>query len=154
MTRYQIVEAKAYHCGQMARILRDEHKKALSILEVNTHKELRACFDESTFRKAWLIDGRLAAVGGVTGPALSSDGTVWLAMSQEAHKHPREILRESRRQLREISLVKNSLLTLILLRDETSFRFATHLGFHVSPLKTEVFDAALMTYETREAISA
>jgi hypothetical protein len=76
MPKFEIVEAKAWHCGAMSRALRLEHQKAVAMIGLNSHRELRGMFDESIFRKAWLIDGRLAAVGGVTGPALSSYGIV------------------------------------------------------------------------------
>ena len=77
-----------------------------------------------------MIDGRLGGLGGVTGPAASAFGMVWLALSIEATRYPLAIIKEARRQLEEIMVVKRSLATLILDGDEASMRFAVFLGFH------------------------
>ena len=53
-------------------------------------------------RKAWLIDGKLSALGGVTGSKMSSTGFVWLALSSAAMKYPIQIVKTARAQLDEI----------------------------------------------------
>lgn len=126
---FQIVEARAYHCGAMVRMLRAEHQRAIARLGVNAHRELRQRFDSSSFRRAWLIDGKLAALGGVTGSQLSSEGYVWLALSGLATRYPLEVVRETRRQLAALMVVKRSLVTSIIASDETSKRFAIFMGF-------------------------
>src|ERR1035437_6577661 len=129
MPRFEIVEAKAWHCGAMSRILRLEHQKAVAMIGLNSHREIRAAFGDSIFRKAWLIDGKLAALGGVTGPAISPFGMVWLTFSNAAMKYPMAIIKETRRQISEIMLVKRLLGCTIAECDETSERFAIFLGF-------------------------
>lgn len=129
MTNFTIIEAKAFHCGQMVRLLRLEHQKAVAMIGINSHRELRARFDESSFRKAWLIDGKLAAVGGVSGTMLSGYGMVWLALSNRAMKYPLAIVKEAKRQLSEIMQTKTFLATSILEGDVAAERFAVFLGF-------------------------
>jgi hypothetical protein len=129
MPKFEIVEAKSWHCGAMSRRLRLEHQKAVAMIGLNSHRELRAMFDDSTFRKAWLIDGRLAAVGGVTGPALSSWGLVWLAFTNEATKYPKAMTKEARRQIDLIMQTKHHLISSIIEGDQASERFAIFLGF-------------------------
>jgi hypothetical protein len=99
------------------------------MIGLNSHRELRAMFDDSTFRKAWLIDGHLAAVGGVTGPALSSYGIVWLAFTNAATKYPMAMIKEARRQIQLIMQIKRVLVSSILEGDDASERFAIFLGF-------------------------
>lgn len=132
MIDFTIVEGKAHHCGQMVRMLRHEHDSALSVMGINLHRELRGQFDASCYRRAWLIDGRLAALGGVVGSQLAAYGFVWLAISEEARRYPVAMIKEGRRQLDEIMQVKRELLTTILNGDEAAKRFAIFLGFHVS----------------------
>ena len=127
--RFEIIEARAYHCGQMARILRHEHQKAVAMIGIDSHRELRGRFDDSSFRKAWLIDGKLAALGGVTGSLLSTVGYIWLAFSNEAMRYPIQIVKESRLQIAEIMTVKTTIYTTILDGDEASKRFAIFVGF-------------------------
>jgi hypothetical protein len=127
--RFAIIEARAHFCGQMARALRHEHKAAVMGLHAHCHRELRARFDRSDWTRAWMVDGRLAALGGVCGSLLSPTGYVWLAFSESALRHPVAIVRETKRQLDEIMITKRELLTLILHEDARSMRFAEFLGF-------------------------
>ncbi len=129
MPRFEIVEAKPWHCGAMVRLLRREHQKAVAMVGLNSHRELRAAFDDSIFRKAWLLDGKLAALGGVTGPAISSYGLIWLALTNEATKYPMAVIKEARRQIAEIMRTKRLLISSILEGDKASERFAIFLGF-------------------------
>lgn len=131
MVKFEIIEAKPFHCGQMSRLLRKEHHNALVRLDVNVHKEMRAMFDASSFRKAWLIDSELAAVGGVAGSALESSGYVWVALSEKARKYPIQIVKEARRQLAIIMQTKRELISTVIPADEAATRLAVFLGFHV-----------------------
>lgn len=128
MTTFRIIDAKPWHCGRMARLLRSEHAQAIAMIGIDSHRELRDKFDQSSFRRAWLIDGDLAGLGAVTGDALSAVGFVWLALSNKAMKYPVAIVKEARRQLDEIMEVKRELVTTILDGDESSKRFAAFLG--------------------------
>jgi hypothetical protein len=128
-TRFEIIEAKPWHCGAMTRMLRLEHQKAVAMIGIDSHRELRGRFDDSTFRRAWMIDGKLAALGGVTGSRLSSIGYIWLAFSSASTKYPIEMVKESRRQMAAIMTVKRRIYTTILDGDTAAKRFAIFLGF-------------------------
>lgn len=132
MPEFSIIPARPWHCGQMVRLLRHEHRNAIARLGVDSHRELRHRFETSAFRRAWLIDGRLAALGGVTGGTLCATGFLWLALSETARRYPVAIVKEARRQLAEIMLVKRELATTILDGDAAAQRLAIFLGFHVA----------------------
>lgn len=129
MTDFSVIEAKPYHCGAMVRRLRSEQLHAVRALGLDPHRELCARFEESSFRRAWLIDGRLAGLGGTTGSWLSTGGFVWLAIAQRATRHPKALVREARRQLAELMATRQSLSTTVLKGDSAAQRFALHLGF-------------------------
>lgn len=129
MTDYQIVEGKLHHCGQMARALRLRYRHEFEALGLNVHRELRAEFSQSYFCRAWLVDGKLAALGGVSGTQLSSAGKVWLALAQDVTKRHFAIVREAMRQLDDIMQSKTVLTARILPGDEAARRFARFLGF-------------------------
>jgi hypothetical protein len=131
-TRFQIIQAKPFHCGQMVRVLRREHKAAWAEFGVDPHRELRERFAASYMCRAWLIDGKLAALGGVVGTALAPVGYVWLTLSELALQHRIAAAREARRQLAEIMIVKRELAILILPQDKSAMRLAIFLGFHVA----------------------
>ncbi len=129
MPLFTLTEAKPYHCGQMIRLLRKSHKNALIALGVDQHRQLRTCFDGSAMRKAWLIDGKLAGLGGVLGTQLSSAGYIWLAVSEQATKYPVTMVKTARAQLSEIMQTKRLLIATIFEDDKPSARFAEAMGF-------------------------
>ncbi len=131
MTTFKVTEMRAHHCGQIVRRLRAEHRDALMRVGRDAHLELRATFDASSYRRSWFVDGRLAAVGGVTGPSLAATAYAWMAITQEATRHPFALLREIRRELDAVMMVKRELAVTIIGGDEAAKRLAVFLGFHV-----------------------
>ena len=99
------------------------------MIGLDNHRELRAAFDESSFRRAWLIDGKLAGIGGVCGPAASAYGMIWVAFSKEATRYPLQIIKLMRAHLAELMETHNVLFCTIVDGDEASARFAIFLGF-------------------------
>lgn len=145
MTIFHIIEAQPYHCGQMARILRDEHLAAMPHLgRIQIHRALRSAFDASAYRRAWTIDGRLAGLGGVTGTLMNRQGRIWLALSQEATRHPVAVTREAARQISHLWEGYEGLTTNLLASDFTARRFAGWLGFRegAAPEAQCLFSAA------------
>ena len=116
----------------MARLLRTEHHHAILRAGANVHRELRQCFEDSSFRRAWLIDGHLAALGGVRAPSMCAHGYVWLALTNQAARHPVAVVREAKRQLASIMVTKRELATTLIDGDDAARRFAVFLGFHVA----------------------
>jgi hypothetical protein len=127
--KFEVIEGKERHCGQISRLLRVGHREVVARFGVDTHRELRARFDDSAFRRAWMIDGQLAALGGVTGPILASTGFLWLAVSNKAMEYPVAMVREARKQLDQICVIKHEIVTTLMDGDEESKRFAVFLGF-------------------------
>lgn len=129
---FQVIEAKPFMCGRMARLLRLEHQEGALRIGLDAHRGLRTTFDKSYYRKAWLIDEDLAALGGVQGTIMSPSGFIWLALSQKATRYPIAIVKEARRQLDEIMKTKLELHTTIIGGDEAAKRLVAFLGFHVA----------------------
>jgi hypothetical protein len=125
----ELIPARLWHCGQMARALRQEHRAAVLGLGLDPHAKLRMAYDETVAPKALLIDGELAAIGGVAGAPLAPCGHIWLALSQRATSHPLAIVREAKAQIASAMTLKRELATTIVLDDETSIRCAAVLGF-------------------------
>lgn len=146
------VEAKAYHCGQLARTLRAEHREILDHMQIPTHRELREAFEASSIRRAWLIDGRLAAMAGVTGPAATSDGVLWMAITDEMTTHPMAVGRRALAFVKAVMRVKRRLSTSILDGDKAGIAFAYFLGFMVDGREPiNGVPAMQMSYSERKA---
>lgn len=131
MPSFEIIPAKPWHCGIIARKARAEHRAAVSALGIDLHRELAARFADTLEPKAWLIDGRVAALGGVLGTGLCAGGYVWLAITDEAAKHPLALVREAKRQLDQVMSIRRELATVLLPTDKAALRLAAYLGFHV-----------------------
>ena len=125
-----VVEAKIYHCGRMARLLRQEHDYHLRRCGVDLHRELRNNFNNSTWCRAGFVDGRLVGLGGVMGSELDWAGFVWLALSQEVRNHPISAARVLRGLLSEIMGTRRELATIVIPEDDAALRLAVFMGFH------------------------
>lgn len=132
MSTFETIEAKPYHVGRILRRLRTEHRVAMTGLSNNLHREFAQIFNTSSFRRAWLVDGELMAVGGVTGTLLSGEGYIWLAMADQAKHYPVAIIKEARHQLALLMATRQEVSTTILCNDKTAQRFARFLGFKTS----------------------
>lgn len=128
----EVVEARRYHCGQIVRRMRATQRDTIERAGVDPHREVVRLFNISCIRRAWLVDHRLMALGGVTGTLLSEMGFLWLIMSEDARRYPLAIVKEARRQLDEIMETMQEVTTTISLDDADAVRLATFLGFHIS----------------------
>jgi len=130
MSRFEAIDPKLWHCGQILHHLRLEHRIAVSRMGVNGHHELHNLFDQSMFKRAWALDGKLAGIAGITGSAISPLGFVWLTITDAATRYPVSIIRETRQFLDDAMIVKRELATTILSGDDAAKRLAIFLGFH------------------------
>ena len=129
MPKFEIVEAKLHHCGQMARMLRRDQRDPLLKAGVPIHRALRAQLEASSYRRAWLIDGRLAALGGVHGTLAAPDGIVWMALAEDALRYRKAIVAETKRQIAVIMATRWRIAGSTLWFDWRAAEFAAFLGF-------------------------
>lgn len=133
MPEFAVIDAEPHMIGRMVRGLRLAHTAALEGLGIDrheTHRQLRALFGQSSFRRAWTVNGKLAAIGGVTGMLASDRGFIWLALTEEAVRYPVAMVKEARRQLSEIMATRMEVATTLISNDHAAMRFAGALGFH------------------------
>jgi len=131
-----IVDGKPWHCGEIARRLRKGHREVLDGMKVRTHRELRQAFDGSIWCKSWFREDRLMAMAGITGTVGSAEGSVWLALSDEATKHPIALVKAVLGHMDEMFTTKRRLTTIVLKDDREGVQFAYFLGFKVEQAVT------------------
>lgn len=129
MPIFEAIEPKAYHCGQMARIVRKEQAIGMIELGANPHRQLKMCFEGSPMRWAYARDGRLVGLGGIMSTLASAHGHLWMAVSNSAIDRPVAMIKEIRKLLREILAVKREIFTIVIKSDPASVRFAEFFGF-------------------------
>jgi hypothetical protein len=125
----KIVPAMPWDCGQMVRKVRPEHRNAIRRLGMDPHRELRWAYDNSAEAFTWIINGQIAAIGGVVGTLASSSGRIWLALSDVAARHPLAVAREAKRQIARFLGTREELVTTLIEEDAKSIKFAYCLGF-------------------------
>lgn len=128
-SRLTIAEAQIWHCGLVARRMRRAHIEGFDRAGTFPHRELRAIFNLSAFRKVATLDGQIIAMGGVSGTLATSIGFIWLALTEEATKHPVSLMREAKNQVQALMRTHGRLETMVLEDDDAAMRFAVRLGF-------------------------
>lgn len=129
----EIRDTKGSDIGRFVRRIRRGHELSLHYKGINIHRELRNNYLASYLCRVAFLKGEPFAIWGCAASILSPWGLVWLVLTELGTKHPLLAIKETRRQLDEMMLTKGALVTLIGDGDEAAFRFATFLGFHVSP---------------------
>jgi len=133
MTRLEERPGKLWHVGQMARRLRHSHAVLLSGAGLSVHQSLRFAFNQSLLTSAFFVDEKLAALVGISGTLLDSEGTVWLALDQEiSDAHPMIVARAALRFVDHALQLRRSLVTNMIEADRKSVAFAYFLGFSVA----------------------
>lgn len=130
MIVYSTALAKPWHCGALARKVRDEQIEIAIGLNRNAHRDIRSCFDNSGFVRSLVTpDGRVVGMGGVLGSLVSPEGTIWAVVSKEAASNPRLLTSHAVRTLTYLRTVKRRLYAAPFAADKASVRFAEWLGF-------------------------
>lgn len=127
------VTPKRYHCGQLARTMRHEHA---AIIEANphikAHRNIVQFFERSTLVRAWTMDGKIAALAGVTGSMMDRDGIAWLILSQDAEAHPVAVGREALKFMDWARITKREIYIVVMADDRKAIDFAYFLDFQAN----------------------
>src|SRR5580704_14238562 len=112
MPRFETIPAKRSHCSQIACLMRDDHREAIIALGLDPYREVVEAFNMTPNPTAWLIDGELAALGGVAGPPLLCPlGLAWLVVAEHTVRFPRALVKEIKRQLDVVQRLHPTLVT-------------------------------------------
>jgi hypothetical protein len=132
MARFKVTTAKRSDCGQIACLMRYDHREAVIALGLDPYHEVVEAFDETPHPMAWMIDGELGAVGGAAGPpGLCPIAITWVVIAEHATRFPRALVREIKHQLDIAHEVYPLLVSPLCPADKKSLRFAAFLGFAV-----------------------
>jgi len=125
-----VVDAKTWHCGQMVRQLRAEDRDGALACGVDAHHELRRRLDASAIARAVLIDGRLAALGGLIGTILARESWVWLVVAPWAiRRNARALGRLAVIYVGSFMQLRHGLYATIFAGDIKAARLVEFLGF-------------------------
>ena len=132
MPHFETIPAKRSHCSQMACRMRDDHREAIIGLGLDPFQEIAMAFDQTPNPTAWLINNKLAALGGVAGPPLLCPlGFAWLVVAEHAIRFRHPFVKVVKQQLDAVQKLHPILVTPLCPADKKSLRFAAFLGFAV-----------------------
>lgn len=131
MTDFQIIPADRHHCREIVNLIRSEERELTLTLGLDPLRLYEDAFDNTAHPKAWMIDGDLAAIGGVSGPLLSVFGFIWLALAARASKYRIAIVKEARHQIEMARAERRILITSLTPGDIKAERLAYFLGFEI-----------------------
>jgi hypothetical protein len=130
MTKYEVIDAKPHHVGAILRRMRSGNKAALLSIGVNLHRDLSLVFGDSYFCKAWLADGKLAAVCGLMGMSAESSVHVWVVFSEDAViNHAKMVAKEGKRIIEYALGFHREIVTTVPFGDQAAMRYARYCGF-------------------------
>ncbi|MFZ0207637.1 MAG: hypothetical protein WAL59_16320 [Roseiarcus sp.] len=92
---------RIHHCGLMGRRMRKVHRDILASGGVSPYRELMLMFGQSSLRRSAFFEGRIVAMGGITGSWLVTHDVAWLVLAEEFRNHPITIVRHAKRLLKQ-----------------------------------------------------
>lgn len=127
--KIEVVDVSPLHIGPMIAAMEPSEVASTP----HPRRVLRAAVADSAYRRTALLDGRVAAMWGVTGPLAAATGHVWLLMSRAARAVPvKVILALVRDELAAVMATKTELVSFAPAADARALRFMRFLGFAVA----------------------
>ncbi len=131
----RVVDAEPRHVGMISAGMTVEECARFIGLGRDPRRVIRAFYRQSSYRRAALLDDRLIAIWGLTGPLLASTGLIWLRLTDEAKKMPRLLIKECRIELAQMMDMRQEIVTYLYHDDPVGMRFAEFFGFEVGEPK-------------------
>jgi hypothetical protein len=132
MPHFETTPGKRLHCSKIACLMRDDHREAIIALGLDPYRELVQAFDQTPAPAAWLINGELAALGGIAGPpGICPLGVAWLMVAENAVRFSCALARAVKHQLNAAQEVYPLVVSPLCPTDKKSLNFAAFLGFAI-----------------------
>ena len=127
---YSIVPATIVHVHKLAASIREADAQEARSMGGDPRRLLRASFRSSLYSRAVIIDGEVAAVGGLSGDVLSDEGRPWLVTGKAIERlTPRQYLEEAHRQVGILLSIKPRLENYVAADYRKAVRLLEVLGF-------------------------
>lgn len=98
----EIVPMQIHHISELVNNIREGDIEECKALNLTPMKMLIEAYKKSLVKKATLLNGRVAALWGVSGSYLAPAGYVWLLTSKEVDKAPVHLAAAYRREVRKL----------------------------------------------------
>lgn len=127
-----------YDLRMMAEAMTADSKDVAERIGMPPLKLLWSSYRNSIICKSGFIDGKLAAIFGISGSMLAETGRPFLIMTPEVKKHPIRVAFIYRRFLKEFQNMFPVLEEWVPIENEDSIRLLELMNFHVSKNEMKV----------------
>jgi hypothetical protein len=124
-----VLPATPEHVRLLASCLRKEDALAAERTGIPAHRALWRSYKASLYAKTAFIDGKIAAMWGITGTYLGEKGTPWLLISENADEFPFKVAFRYRQELREMLRLFPILEEWVDAKHDKSLRMMKMMGF-------------------------
>lgn len=131
----EVLPATKRHAFNLApRMRKKDAAECFAAKGASPLEALEFSLQTSEYKKAWLINGQVAAIWGVAEyPEAPGVGAAWLLTSDLVEQYPQAFMRLCRRELATMLGQWAGLVNAIDARYERAIEWAKRLGFHVHP---------------------
>lgn len=142
----ETVETTPLHLRMMSEAMESASAETAVKMGLTPLKALWSSYRQSIICKSAFIDGKLAAIWGVSGSMFGDTGRVWLVLTPETQQYPFRVAFRYRKEINKMLDMFPILEEYVPEGNEKSIRMLELMGFKVSknriPLRDEVFRRA------------
>ncbi len=133
-----ITETCPFHLREMAETMQSESAERAMRFGTTPLKALWSNYRRSIICKSLFINGKLAAIFGISGIVFSEVGTPWICMTPETEQYPMRVAFRFKKELEQMSKMFPVLEDYLDENNEKGIRFMQLMGFNVSKNTIEV----------------
>lgn len=146
-----IVDTAPYHLREMAIAMQSDSAETAIKMGLTPLKALWDSYRRSIICKSAFIDGKLAAIWGVSGSMMSEIGRPWLVLTPETQEYPMQVAFRYRSEINKMLDMFQVLEEYVPESNEKSQRMLELMGFKISKNKIPLNDGVFLRAERRRA---
>lgn len=146
-----IVETTPKHIRQLAGAIDEVTAKTAASIGLTPHQALWRSYKQSIICKTAFINGKIAAIWGISGVIFADTGQPWLVMSPDIEEYPFRVAFRYRKELEKMQMMFPILEEYVDETNGKAIRMLELMGFVVSKNRIPLGDAVLRRAERRSS---
>lgn len=144
-----IIDTIPLHLREMADAMQLDSAETAVKMGMTPLKALWSSYRQSIICKSAFINGKLAAIWGISGMMFGDTGRPWLVMTPETQKHPMRVAFRYRQEIKKMLNMFPILEEYVPQTNEKSIRMLELMGFKVSKNTVKIGNETFRRAERR-----
>lgn len=144
-----IVDTAPYHLREMAQTMQADSANTAKKMGLTPLKALWSSYRQSLICKSAFIDGKLAAIWGISGSMFGEIGKPWLVLTPETQQHPMRVAFRYKKEINKMLNMFPILEEWVPETNEKSIKMLELMGFKVSKNTVKIGDEVFRKAERR-----